>query len=296
MALRKTTSKILRVLKPKPAGLRKQSAKFIIPLGILVASFGLTWFTCSQYLTIDLNLSQAFEPVVQPPPSKDNGRGLSVQLNGVDGDKAVIGFLFPQIGVEADGMFKLGESSSEELALTPKTRDEIRKNLSNLDPQKWEVLTKLPSPIFRFNLNLVSGKDSPNNAKKASHFVVTVAGAGTQKVMPGQEIPLGQNLEVEDISQTLASSKIDLVYGNGMYMNFFDRNGSFISQATGILNVRPTFLTRCSVFISIWVLLLGLIALFKRTLLASKEFEDIQHHFKPGKAKSTQPPTDELGA
>jgi hypothetical protein len=284
----KNTSTILWGLTFKPAGLRKRSTKVLVPVAILLVGLGLTWFTCSQYLTIQLSLSQAFEPIVQPPPDKNNQRGLSIQLNGVDGDKAIIGFSFPQMRAEEGGIFHFGESSSEELALTPRTRDEIRKNISNLDPQKWEVLTKLPSPIFRFNLDLVSGEDSPNKAKKASHFIVTVPGAGTQKVMPGQEIRLGQDLQVDHISETLASAKIELVYGNGMYMNFFDKNGNFISQATGTLNVQPTFFTRCSVLASIWVLLLALLTLLKKTLLASKDFEEIQNHFKLRKTKSTQ--------
>jgi hypothetical protein len=63
-------------------------------------------------------------------------------------------------------------------------------------------------------------------------------------------------------------------------MNFFTEKGKLISQATGAIVIRPTLPTQASVLVSIWVLLLGLIALVKKTLLSSIDFEDIRNHYR----------------
>jgi hypothetical protein len=202
---------------------------------------------------------------------------MAIQINGVDGDKAILGFSWKK---RADGGPGFGERSSEKLLLTPKKLDEIRKNLSNLDPQKWEILTKLPSPIFRFDLDLISDETSPNNSKKASYLLLKAPGGDVQKLKAGQKVSFARDLQVEDISRTLTRSRIDLVYQHGMYMNFFTEKGKLISQATGAIVIRPTLPTQASVLVSIWVLLLGLIALVKKTLLSSIDFEDIRNHYR----------------
>jgi hypothetical protein len=156
-------------------GLAKQMGKFSAPLVLLLVVLVSTWLICSQYLTIVLKFNQAFESTIQPPPSKANSEGLSVQVNGIDGGKLILGFLMPKVESNDSGQkeFIPVEKASEKLALTPKTQEEIQEKLSQLDPQKWQVLTKLPSPIFSYNLDLVSDLTSPNGAKKSSYFLVT---------------------------------------------------------------------------------------------------------------------------
>jgi hypothetical protein len=277
------------VLISMTARLAKQIVKFSTPLLLLIClgltCSALTWFICSQYLTMRLDFSQAFESTIQPPPTKDNSKGLSVQINGVDGGKAIFGFVMPQIIRRDSGEVEFieGESISEKLALTPRKQEEIEENLSQLDPQKWQVLTELPSPIFRYNLDLISNQESLNSAKKQSYFLVAVARHNAQRVMPGQEYALGRNLEIGDISRRLAATKIDLVYGTGvmgMYMNFYDKRGEFISQATGTLVITPTVWTKGAVFVGWGLLLLVLITLLLRILLIPKNFKEAIDYYK----------------
>ena len=179
--------------------------------------------------------------------------------------------------------FERRENSSEKLVMTSRTKEQIQENLRELDPQQWQVLTKLPSPIFRYNLSLINYLAVPKNSKIESFFLVTLASDDTQRVMPGQEIALRHNLQIEDISSTLASTNVDLVYGAGdfgMYWNLYDKKGKFISQATGTIVIKPTFWTRVSIFVGVWIFLLGLVALLKKTLLVSKDFEEIKVHYK----------------
>ena len=257
--------------------------KISLTLIILLLCVILTWITCSKYLTMELNLSQAFKSTESP--TKGNSQGSSIQINGVDGGKAVIGFTIPRITRKGSGEIEFGvkEATSESLALTPKKQEEIKANLSELDPQRWQVLTKLPSPIFRYNMKLISDLESPNVPKKISHFLVTRSDGNNQKLMPGQKIILGNSLQIEDISRTLSTTKIDLVYRAGvmgMYMNFYDKDGKLVSQATGKIDINPTFFTVLTVFVGIWVILLGFVTLLKNTFLVSKEFEQIIDHFK----------------
>jgi hypothetical protein len=227
---------------------------------------------------MELNLAQAFESTIQPPPTQE---GVSIQLNGVNGDKAIIRFRMPKIVRDKTGQVEsvTDRSGSERLSLTPKKREEIQASLSALDPQKWQILTKLPSPIFTYSLDLISDKTSPNNAKKVSRFLVTVANRDSEELTPGGTLRLGDDLQINEISEVLASAKLDLAYDMGMYMNFFSKTGEFVSQATGTIIIKPTFFTRLSMFLGVWVLVLALIKLFKETILASNDFKQIKDHY-----------------
>ena len=225
---------------------------------------------------MEWSLSEVFESTAQPPP------GPAIQLNGIDGGKAIIGASFVR---EKDGRIGFGTTTGEKLSLTPKKVDEIQANLRRLDPQKWEVLTKLPSPIFRYRLHLLSDTESPNNGKKSSYFLLKVGMRAVQKVMPGQRILLGEDFQVEDISDYLGISKLDLVYKDGMYMTFFDPKGQFISQATGRIIIEPTSFTRGSVFVSLLVIILALLHLLKNIFLAPKDFEEIKAYYQREKRR-----------
>jgi hypothetical protein len=101
--------------------------------------------------------------------------------------------------------------------------------------------------------------------------------------MPGQEFTLGRNLEIGDISRRLAATTINLIYGTGalgMYMNFYDKKGEFISQATGTIIIKPTLWTIGAVFVGGWLLLLGLKTLLIRTLLVPKDLKQIMDYYK----------------
>jgi hypothetical protein len=193
-----------------------------------------------------------------------------------------VGFQVPEVA-DKDGKIEWShrEGSSEELTLTPKKLEEIQANLRDLDPQKWQLLTKLPERLFRFNLLMFSDTTSPNNAKKESYFLVTVPiNSAQKKVMPGEKFLLGKSLEIQEIAKVVADIKINLVYGMGMYMTFFSKNGELISQATGRMVIEPTFGVQASVFLGVWVMLVALVALLKKTLLIPREVGEVTRHYK----------------
>ena len=281
MNFRKYTSALTRFTVSSAKACIHQAARFKYPLLILALVSISTTYICSSYLTLDIDFNQAYDVVVQQPPTKENSEGLSIKLNGLDGGKAIIGFRPPNFKHENGNVrIEEKEKSSENLILSPKKSDEIQAKLSELNPQKWQVLTNLPSPIFKYNLNIYSDPRSPNNAKISSYYLIRNSKGVDVKLIPGQQIQLGSHLRIDEISREIALTNISLVYEHGIYMNFYDRDGKLISQATGTIIINPTLLTIISVFVGIWVVLLGLLKLLKETLLLPNDVKQIKDRYK----------------
>ena len=253
----------------------KRVRKFCLPAFVLVVLFA-TWHICSKYLTLELDISQAFDTTVPPPPG--NSEGLSVKFGG-PGGSIILGMSMPRYLTNSSGKVigvEQNELASESLALTPKKLEEIQSSLNSLDPEKWEILTKLPAPIFRFNLYLLSYKKSVLSDKKFTYFHIIGASGKTNNLAPGQSSELGKGLQIGEISQSLASTKIDIIYTiPGSYTSHFDANGRFISQATGEIIIKPTWFAICSVAVGVWIVLLALLKLIKETLLLPKELDHL---------------------
>jgi hypothetical protein len=238
--------------------------KFAAPILILflvILSFVLL---CSRF-KLELDFSKVFD--VNLPPA-DPGTP-QVRINGVAGDSLVISFPIKQT------------KGAEELTVTKKNLEEIERGLDNLEFQRWESLTNLSSSLFRFNVNLYSDLKSPNNAKKASYYLITLLDGREQKVLPGHSFELSSGSKFEDLSENLSKIKIKLVYDMGMMSNtFYDEKGQFVSQSTGKIAIGMTSLTKLWIFLGVWAFWVGLIALVKQTLLSSVDFRDIYNFFK----------------
>lgn len=274
--------------KPDLPLVRRLIVVFAIPLVVFLLSMNVALVICNGFLSMALDLPQAFETVNAPPPSPKDSSGVSIQINGIDGGRLILGLPMPHrdVGDSGKSAMRWDGYVSERLHLTPKKLRDIESSLNNLDPKKWEILTKLPSPIFRFDLHLFSDSLSPNMTKKISSFLLTTARGDTATVLPGHSIILGRDLQLDDISKTLASTKLDMSYRIGImaqYMAAYDKGGKFVSNATGTIFVLPTIFTGVVVFSAVILLVLSTIAVLKRTLLLSKDFREIEEFFEDKK-------------
>ena len=177
---------------------------------------------------------------------------------------------------------------------TPKTLEQIKAGLNQLDLEKWAQMSKLPSPIFGFNLSLKSEPTSPNNLKKISYFLIYVGSAQTNKVMPGEEIVFARNVSINRLTDVLSSTKVGFFYQRDS-TNFFatmaayDKSGNFISQSTGTLKFRPGWVTRGFMFLGVWAFIIGLCVLLKQTLLIGKQLKEAHAKLQPQTStKSTE--------
>src|SRR5258708_6411192 len=113
--------------------------KFGVPLIIVVIVLLLS-ITVISRLGMRLDFSKVFKTTVQPAPTPETG-GISTKLQGVAGDSAIVGHQFPN-----------SASSSEEIPFTGKNLTEIESGLTQIETDHWEVLTNLPSTVFRFDV------------------------------------------------------------------------------------------------------------------------------------------------
>jgi hypothetical protein len=237
-------------------------SKFLVPIVFIFVAFLL-----SRYLTyrctVTLDFSQVFKSSIQQPPQ------LMIPINGVEGDKAIIGFNFPN-----------STSSSEELTVTEKNLDEIRSSLNNIETQQWQIVTNLPSTILRFNATLYSSLSSPNNAKKISYFLITDSDGVEYKILPGENRQLINNISISNLPEGFSKLKIKMIYENRLYQVFLDKNGQLVSQATGKLVLRPTGITQLWIFFVSWAFIAVLFSLLKQTALLSKDFKEALSFFR----------------
>ena len=231
--------------------------KFILP-AIIVAVTLLISYLIWTSLELDLDITQVFNS--NPTPAPSGNAGLSITLKGVDGDSAQVGFM-PTGG------------DSESAAMTSKTSEQLQKSLGRVDFAQWQSLTNLPTSIFRFNAYLVSATSSPNNSKKVSYFLVTQGSIQT-RIAPGGAMELVHDFDLSNLPKLLAGTEIKLGYENGMYMNFFDKNGNFVSQSTGQVQIRTTFFTKILIFFGVWAFVVGALTLAKQTLVSGKDWYD----------------------
>lgn len=245
--------------------------KLLIPITILFAAFLLACWIVS-YLTLRLDFSKIFSATVLPAPTPDTD-GLSIHINGTDGDFAVVGFAAP--GAE----LTFPERISEEIVIEGKNLDEIRTALNAIEVEKFEFLTLLPSSVFRFDIYLRNDTSSPNNAKKISHYVISQGGT-SRKLLPGAHIALARNAKFDDLSKTLTSMQIALVYQHGLYQSFYDSTGKLVSQATGTLVIKPTMFVQFLVFLASWTFVIALFTLFKETILSGREATSLLEYLK----------------
>lgn len=237
--------------------------KVALPLIIIFVAALLSLYFISAYFTLRLDLSKVFKTSVQPAPSPATG-GISVRLGGIDGDSAIIGFQFPAT-----------DNSSEDIPFTEKNLEEIRSSLTSIESDQIEFLTGLPASIFRFNLYLVSYKDSPNKAKKASYFLVRDSSGSATKVLPDQSVMLAKNITLDNLVNVISLKTISLIYTNGMYQNFYDQGGNIVSQATGELVIKPTVKIQFLIFLGLWTFIIAFLTLLKQTIGSSKDLQDV---------------------
>lgn len=243
--------------------------KFLVPTVILAIVFLVAWFLISNF-SLKLDFSQAFKSNVQPPPQPPSN-GISLVLNGVAGDHAVVGFTFPSSSTT---------TSSEDLIVEQKNLDEIVTGLNKIETEQWEFLTNLPASIFRFDVILNSYPNSPNNTKKASYYLVTDQNGVVHKVLPGENITLAHDFKIADLTIALSKVHIKLVYDNGMYQNFYDPQGKLVSQATGALSIKPTLFLQLLIILGVWVFLVAFLLLVKQTILSSQDVKEITGFFQ----------------
>ncbi len=267
-----------RSQKSAAKGFRKRVARIWVPFSIIGFSFLLSWYLCASFLTMEWSFDKVFDTTAQDPPTGT----MTIQINGAHGGVLNLGETPPTLTTNSltgkvDG-FNWNTTPSEKSTLTPKKLNEIKVALGTLDPQKWAVLTKLPSPIFRYNLALLSDR----TANWESYQVTVGNDYPIKDVKPGDEIVLGDRLQVEDISQTLASTKISLIYtmGTGTVMSTYDSNGKFVSHTTGMIVIHPTFMTEVFVFAGTWTILLGFLKLMKETMLFPKDLDEVKQYYK----------------
>lgn len=243
--------------------------KLLAPTLILGAVFLLSWFLTNRF-SLKLDFSQAFKSNTQPPPQPASG-GISVVLNGVAGDHAVVGFTFPSDSTT---------TSSENLAVEQKNLDEIVAGLNQIETEQWEFLTNLPASIFRFDVILNSYPNSLNNAKKASYYLVTDQNGVVHKVLPGENITLAHGFKIADLTAALSKVHIKLVYDNGMYQNFYDPQGQLVSQATGALSIKPTIFLQLLIILGVWAFVVAFLLLVKQTILSSQDVREVIDFFQ----------------
>lgn len=245
--------------------------KILVPIVlILVPALVIAWCLSSLF-SLKLDFTQAFKPETSPVPDPDNG-GVSLRLNGVDGDSAIIGFRFPN-----------SQDGSEQLSVTEKNLEEIKSGLSRFEINRWEFLTNLPVEVFRFDIFLHSFPTSPNNAKGASYYLVTKPNGEVTKVLPGEKFQLARGAEVENLPNILAQTNIKLVYEHGLYQNFYDVDGFLVSQATGELIIKPTVLIQLLIIFGAWIFVVAFLTLLKQTILSSRDLQEVIDFLKINK-------------
>jgi|SRR3989344_1005354 len=207
--------------------------------------------------TFTLDFSDSFTATPQPAPK------LSIKLNGVSGDSAIVGF---------DGFEE--PRSAEELIITPGALEKLKNHLDGSALERWEFFSKLPTSIFKFKAWIVSDTNSPNNAKKASYFLVTIGSSDPEKILPGSKIPLTGNFGIQDLLLAIPTIKTELYY-NGFFNNFYSAEGDFVSQATGKLVIKPSSFTIFIILLGSWLLALSFVGLVKQTIITSGDLDPV---------------------
>lgn len=221
-------------------------------LSILIILILILFVCFYVYFSFTFDFSEAFVAMPQPPPQ------IAVTLRGIAGDSAVVG---PSFGTS---------TPAEELTLTAQSVTQLKTRFNDIDLARWELITKLPPSIFKFKVWVISDIDSPNKAKKASYFLVTIGTGVSQKIMPGTKIPLESTYSIQDITTTIPSINIKLYY-DSFYNNFYNQQDTFVSQATGKLIVVPNWSTVLILLIGSWVLVVGFIELIKHSIEAATD-------------------------
>jgi len=127
---------------------------------------------------------------------------------------------------------------------------------------------------------LYSHLGSPNNSKKISYYLVTDFHGIAHKVLPGEKIMLARNSKIGDLPTTLSRVGIDLIYENGLYQNFYDKDEEFVSQATGSLLIKPTALLQVMLFFGAWVFVIAALLLVKQTVMSSSDLKEMLVYLK----------------